>query len=640
MWTQLCRFSLLRSLRSSKCRQVLNVRPIARCFSAGPSPPVAEVNEYLDSLYSRLSSHHHYTFLDREYQSGQNSTTKPVENAKHLDLGPLIDAIASADGAVSVESAEELEKVCLQKFQAWSREAQLRVGFLMYLDSRINSTEYLKKVVKHIGSGNLYDLQAQEVVALLLLIYFKRHWSLEELCDILDVSDVQQVLMQKMNKEELSRDEITAACLGLRRVKGLAINVHGFRDSLYREISKLKVATDPLDDLFVVQVLTTLNMENFTFHDGKEKVKAAMGSLSEVAEDLSLPTAIKTMGFGISMGVYDEGLTNRVLDRVVDNFSNISTKDVLNICAFLSKTEIGDDAFLNALVKRVCRLEDKSRTFSDLLDVLKAASYLGHRNVYDQEFVNKVALSVNELDRAQLTTDLTSIGHNIALNIFKSLYPQSFSNLSMESETEVILAEASTFARIPVFLCESFRILRPNLKTSAEIEVFHSHAISALLHSALPIEIYSPHLKINKLKNRWRLYVNCYRGMVKVLGSEHYVGAVRILPHFPEPDIVFGHIGGNQLTVPSYMSDTNFRGPRPAPAGEWIALVMATRKTLGQDDKMTGIEASKMRQLEELGYKPVVVPYTAVKNPHSIGNVLKDLLMMNSVDMPDHFRGL
>ncbi len=31
---------------------------------------------------------------------------------------------------------------------------------------------------------------------------------------------------------------------------------------------------------------------------------------------------------------------------------------------------------------------------------------------------------------------------------------------------------------------------------------------------------------------------------MKLVGNEAYVQAVRILPHIPEPDIIFGNIGG------------------------------------------------------------------------------------------------
>ena len=42
---------------------------------------------------------------------------------------------------------------------------------------------------------------------------------------------------------------------------------------------------------------------------------------------------------------------------------------------------------------------------------------------------------------------------------------------------------------------------------------------------------------------------SCYRALVRFMGSEEYVGVTRILPHFTEPDLVFGNIAGNTAAV-------------------------------------------------------------------------------------------
>ena len=63
--------------------------------------------------------------------------------------------------------------------------------------------------------------------------------------------------------------------------------------------------------------------------------------------------------------------------------------------------------------------------------------------------------------------------------------------------------------------------------------------------------------------------VTCYRGLARFLGSEQYCRVVRVLPHFAEPDIVFGNIGGCCLTVPEGLWRTESLVPRPAPVGEW-----------------------------------------------------------------------
>ena len=92
-------------------------------------------------------------------------------------------------------------------------------------------------------------------------------------------------------------------------------------------------------------------------------------------------------------------------------------------------------------------------------------------------------------------------------------------------------------------------------------------------------------MKVSNLDTRSRQLINCHRALVKFMGTEHYVGVTRILPHFTEPDLVFGNIGGetpaslslvcdsvvagNCLMIPPYLTDQDYIGPRPAPAGDW-----------------------------------------------------------------------
>ena len=48
---------------------------------------------------------------------------------------------------------------------------------------------------------------------------------------------------------------------------------------------------------------------------------------------------------------------------------------------------------------------------------------------------------------------------------------------------------------------------------------------------------------------------------------------VRLLPHYDEPDLVFGNIGGNSLTVPASLWEGGALGPRRAPPGVWCGVV-------------------------------------------------------------------
>merc|ERR1712210_390709 len=86
--------------------------------------------------------------------------------------------------------------------------------------------------------------------------------------------------------------------------------------------------------------------------------------------------------------------------------------------------------------------------------------------------------------------------------------------------------------------------------------------------------------------------------LAKFLGSEQYCRVVRLLPHFDEPDIVFGNIGGITLTVPDNLWQEVADGPRPAPPGDWHVLVMGTRKSIDREGRVVGQDMAKLSPAE------------------------------------------
>ena len=141
-----------------------------------------QVNDYLASLFSRLSSRECYDFLDNPELLVQTQNKDCREKAETVveennnNIANLIRAIVDLDTtATEDERIKQLEKACLERFQDWSRDAQLRVGVLLYLDKRIDSGAYIAKVVKHIAdtTENLYDLLPHELVAICILLYLR-----------------------------------------------------------------------------------------------------------------------------------------------------------------------------------------------------------------------------------------------------------------------------------------------------------------------------------------------------------------------------------------------------------------------------------------------------------------------------------
>ena len=62
-------------------------------------------------------------------------------------------------------------------------------------------------MIKHLGSGNLYDASPHDLTALMLLIYFKRDLSVEDVSEFMDVETLMTVLSQHLRNGKMSRSE-------------------------------------------------------------------------------------------------------------------------------------------------------------------------------------------------------------------------------------------------------------------------------------------------------------------------------------------------------------------------------------------------------------------------------------------------
>ncbi len=63
-------------------------------------------------------------------------------------------------------------------------------------------------------SQRLFDLMREELVALMLMIYFRRHWEQDEILQFLDCTGLQKRLANLMEQKLFTNPEICAIILG------------------------------------------------------------------------------------------------------------------------------------------------------------------------------------------------------------------------------------------------------------------------------------------------------------------------------------------------------------------------------------------------------------------------------------------
>ena len=172
-----------------------------------------------------------YKFLDRS-QPPSALVTKDQALAASTAFADFLKILSKQEEweEQQVEAEEQMkhiQKEFSELFTKWSKLSQLSVGFMMYLDSRIEADSYLIKVkrtpsipwvleveknsnsqvIKHLGSGNLYDASPHDLTALMLLIYFKRDLSVEDVSEFMDVETLMTVLSQHLRNGKMSRSK-------------------------------------------------------------------------------------------------------------------------------------------------------------------------------------------------------------------------------------------------------------------------------------------------------------------------------------------------------------------------------------------------------------------------------------------------
>merc|ERR1711915_1071412 len=194
----------------------------------------------------------------------------------------------------------------------------------------------------------------------------------------------------------------------------------------------------------------------------------------------------------------------------------------------------------------------------------------------------------------------------------------------------------STLCRIPAFLCFNLRLDAVQEDLEELLDMNLAAAILAQFRKPMPLQIQSPQMSVKSLDHRSRLLVSCYRALVQIVGGNaRFAEVARILPHFPEPDIVFGNIGGNPVSVPEYITDPTILRPKRAPTGDWWVLIMSNRKSISINKKVIGIDGVKVRQLEALGFKPIVVPFTSIDSSTSAVQEIAKLLKIRDIHLPN-----
>lgn len=602
---------------------------VLRRFSAAQT---IESNEYLSSLYSRLSARTQYKFLE---QYVPNEETVKVDHvlASTPEFQKFIKVLAQDDKVLKPD-VTNIEKEFVSKFQDWTKVSQLRVGFLMHLDKRINSSQYLLKVIKHMSSTNLYQAGSHDLTALMLLIYFKRDLSVEDMSEFMDLDNLQDALGTKIGQNEFSKEEVCAICLGLKKIQNMKVSSPFLRRALYKQLCLLEVEkVGELDDFIVVTLLTTLSKGNMIFHDEHEIVTQTLKRLQLQLPRLKIDSVMKIMTFPLTLGLVEKSIELFVAKNLQNNLESLKSWDLLQLCYYISKQpehEFSTDEIVSYLED----IMDNIKFLDDIIDLIECFHYLSHINVYSRKFNNVLFDAINTIpsDMFFKDSDYSNMSDIIFAEILSRLGCSEVGDRGKDIKPNY-QKTLSVLTRIPAFISHSYKLDRGISDISINEDKLNM--ICKAYHKQLPMELYVPQMNLKNVDNRTKRLITCYRALSMFMGSEIYVGVSRILPHFTEPDLVFGNIAGNCLSIPNYLTDPDFVGVRKPPPGEWWALVIGTRKSHDLSGNIIGQEAAKLRQLEKIGYTPIIVHHNDLRSLGAVSQSLVNLLKSKNVQLPN-----
>ena len=581
------------------------------------------------------------------------------------------------DNIDSVNHNSTLETRCIDLFNEWVGKSKLGLGYLFFLTKQKNEwgDEFITKVVRHM-SPRIGELNVEEVVMLLLMMFFRRTpWNEEEIYEVLDPTLLQKKLTAMIESTKgVSDAELCAICLGLRRITDFNANIDKFRDSLYM---RMRVIGDTLSsekaltmesshinamNMAVIQISVLLQQG---YHMGARDPAKNILKMLKCYEDAVIAydengvskesshgrflmesrAASKIMMFASSKGgLHNKEVTSRVIERLMlgKHIRHLSLRDMVSFLKFLGQvkefgtySETSEFQISDVAKSVLCEIRDMTNEsdndlffgLKDVMLILQSWLYLSSFDQFDIVNIRRVMDAVKELpqDLFEQNSSLDLKEQNVALGkilseaCYKALYPMSY--------TAYIQQDVSKREILSPIECEQFTRLISAMDRTIKIYLDRDVAKELLLND----EKIKPMILLNQSKvpaifykktklpatinltRRQQLVHAVYKGLLAGLEHESYLKIVHILPHFQEPDIVFGHIAGNIITYPSSMSEMPDYEVKPAPEiGEWTVISVDSPSSTARDLKelaKTGeyspehANPERHRQLMRLGYQ-------------------------------------
>ncbi|TRY67293.1 hypothetical protein TCAL_05171 [Tigriopus californicus] len=534
------------------------------------------------------------------------------------EMVALVQAIVQAE---QQPACPDVEQRCLDKFQSWVGKTKLGIGFLLYQSDNLKSGEFLTRVVAHLGQ-NLNALNTPEFVTFMLMIHFRRPWSLAELVEVCNPSLMHEKFAKLLELKHLSPAEICACCLGFRRVQDFQVTNTELRLSLYETLCRFatRKPLDAMDQLVILHLCLLINQGRGSLSDNPEMVAYTLSCFRNAIQLLDLETSSKVMTLGMLNGVHDELVTDQVLQRVIHDPSHLSLRSSVTLLNFLIRVGTEDLSSLKAIQNRVlsCVQNVTQPTFQDLADTWSSLLLCSLPLVIDESYFRDTLSPLSEL--VYSNQNYHEMSDQVITVLFKSTFHgRSTINIAEVNSTPV---KKTKFIKGIVRLLGILQIDRPDLYESLNLDPSCIECLFVHFREPVPAAVTSDTENLNNLSPILRFLARRRRDLNQIMGFESACDIVSVIPLFTNPMVVFGHVAGNSMCAEAYLEPDRFGYYRAPDVGEWVVLIPKRSKATGTMDWYWEV---MVRHLHLLGFE--VAEFGSLKETTRAVELVKSILI-------------
>ena len=292
----------------------------------------------------------------------------------------------------------------------------------------------------------------------------------------------------------MTQEEICAACLGLKKVSGFKVSNKYLRRTLYKVLQNFVARGDPMDDFFLVTVMTTLSRGNMIFLDDTELVSSMLERMTNQLPLLKMDTVVKLLTFPLTLGFSVKQIEDFVFRNFGEKLEPLEAWNLSQICCYMSRMPKSENRF--PVVDLVRFLEDKLdniRDLDELMDIIECFHFLAQMEVFSPKFNKLIFSELNALPKELFENkpDMSIIAEKVSKALSTKLNIHESQEREKKQERNPVKT-TSMFTRLPAFISTCYSLDVVDKEAGAEVEAGRAHAISRSHHAPLPKQVLVP----------------------------------------------------------------------------------------------------------------------------------------------------